>query len=241
MVMERSEYGLSRLGHHDLAKQQAKIRAELQRRNPDMSDIPLTGQLPRLPTARPEITLPPLSAETQSLIEHMESDGYALYETFGKSPDAVRSEGIPFWYLNPALEDRTAPPALLAFKFKPSEFFLHGSQNIPHDKQLELVEEEKVRVEKQYPGTGLVVREGKLSEWTELAWKNFQTTKVRIFGKDFGFNWTWADDYESDESGAGRACVGAWVEALGLYVALDHPGSVGPHLRLASLVEIPRK
>lgn len=193
--------------------------------------------------SRPEITLPPLSAETQKLVEHMTRDGYAVYDTLGKSPAVVRAEGMKFWFLDPKLEDVTVAPALVAFKTNPSELFLKGSQNISHEEQVKLLEEEKARVAKLYPDAGLVVREGKLPEWIELSWRHFKETPqhVRLFGKDFGYNYTWTDTYESDQPGAYRADFGNWRWMFGADANLWHPDGVHPHVGLASLVEIPRK
>ena len=239
--MFRSKEALTELGAYDLAERQADILTEFQRRYPGMKDISLTEELPQLQTARPEIALAPLSPETRKLVEHMKDNGYAVYDTTGRTPASLKQEGMRYLVLSSELAERTASSALLAFKSKPSEFFLPGSHNIPHEEQLKLLPEEQAKVEKQYSGMGLVVREGKVSEWTELAWKNFQETKVRIFGRDFGLKWTWADDYESDEPGASRAYVGLWHGADGLFVRLANPDVVDPHLGLASMVEIPRK
>ncbi len=190
-----------------------------------------------------EVTRQPLSPETQRLVEKLKKDGYAVYDTEGKTPRALQTEGMPFWYINPALMDVSAPSSLLAFKPNPSEFFLKGTQNIPYEQQLKLLEKEKERIDKKYRDSGLVARVGKPSEWTELGWKHFKATdeKVRIFGEDYGYNWTWTDTYESDKPGAGRANVGYWDETLGFGVGFNHPDGVDPYLGLAPLVEIPRK
>lgn len=238
MGMNYLEGELRRTGDPEDVNLADHIAARLSARGEDV-ELPQGAQVAS--QANLEIILPPLSPETRKLIEQMRGDGYAIYETFGKSPAAFRPEGMRYWFLNHKLAERTAAPALLAFKKDPSESFLPGSQNISHGEQVKLIPEEQARVAKQYPGTELVVREGKVSEWTELAWKNFQETKVRIFGKDFGFNWTWTDDYESDEPVADRASVGYWDGRVGLHVLLRHPDRVAPDLGLASLVEIPRK
>src|SRR3989344_1456366 len=194
----------------------------------------------------PEVVLPPLSPETQRLVEHMQNNGYAVYETAGKTPISLKQEGMCYLRLNPALENVTASPSLLAFKVAPSEFFLAGSKDIPHEEQLKFLPEEQTRVDKQYPSEGLIVREGKLPEWPELALRHFKETSrtgrgVRIFGKDYKRAYTWTDTYESDQPGAGRAAVGRWRWVLGLDVLLGHPDRVHPVLGLAPLVEIPRK
>lgn len=185
----------------------------------------------------------PLSPETQRLVEQLRQDGYAVYDLTGKTPAALKTEGMPFWYVNPGLEHTSVPPSLVAFRPKPSEFFLKGSHNFSYEQQLELLEKEKTRVERKYPAAGFVVRTGKASEWTELAWKHFKATgeKVKIFGKDYGYNWTWTDTYESEKLGAYRAFVGRWRETYGLRVVFGRPDGVSPDLGLASLVEIPRK
>lgn len=241
MTMRRAKEALGEFGDLDLAKQQAKILAEFQRRHPGMEDVSLTGKLSQLQTARSEVVLPPLSPETQRIVERMRHGGYAIYETTGKTPVAVKSEGMKFWYLNPRLEDLTAVPALLAFRKAPSEFFLPGGHNIPHDEQVKLIPGEQAKVDAKYPGAGLVVREGKLSEWIELAWEHFRATDVRIFGRDYGYKSTWTDTYESKQPGARRASVGRWLEADGADAFLWGPGRVFPLLGLALLVEIPRK
>ena len=188
-----------------------------------------------------ETILSSLSPETQRLVEHMRRDGYAVYETTGRSPASLKSDGMRYWFLNDRLTDITAPPALLAFKKAPSEFFLPGSQNIVHDEQVKLLPEEQVEVDKKYRGACLVVKEGKLPEWTEVAFKHFKTTGVRIMGRDYGYRFTWTDTYENEKPGARRARFGRWAEGVGAHVSLWGPGGVDPGLGLASLVEIPRK
>lgn len=242
MAMQRFKEGLRGLGHHDLAEKQASIQAELRRRNPGMDDISLKGKLPQVVGAQnAEIIKSPLSAETQKLIEQMRSDGYAVYETTGRTPASLKSDGMHYWFLDPKLADITAPPALLAFKKAPSELFLPGSFNIPHDKQVEFLLEKRVKTNNEYPGAGLIVREGKLPEWTELALKHFKATGVRIFGKDYRYDYTWTDTYESEKSGARRANFGFWSGMVGADAGLWNPDGVPPGLGLASLVEIPRK
>ena len=171
----------------------------------------------------------------------MVRDGYAVYETLGKTPAGVRGEGMKFCFLDSNLEDFSEPPALLAFKKKPSEFFLRGSHSILHDEQVKLIPEEQHKVDKKYPGDGLVVDEGELSEWIELAWTHFQATgrKVRLLGKVFGDNLTWTKTYE--RNGAYRACFGNWDEARGADARFWKSGYAKPRLGLAPLVEIPRK
>lgn len=124
-----------------------------------MDDISLKGKLPQaVGVQNREAILAPLSAETQKLIEHMRHDGYAVYETTSRTPASLKSDGMRYWFLNDKLADVTAPPALLAFKKAPSEFFLPGSQNIPHDEQVKLLSEEQGKVDKKYPSAGLVVK-----------------------------------------------------------------------------------
>lgn len=142
--------------------------------------------------------------------------------------------------MNDKLAGLTASPALLAFRKALSELFLPGSQNIPHDEQVKLLPQEQAKVDKKYPGTGLIVREGKLPEWTELALKHFKTTGVRIFGRDYRYEFTWTDTYENEKLGAYRAIFG-WAESDGAVALLWLPDDVLPLLGLASLVEIPRK
>ncbi len=191
--------------------------------------------------AKAEAVRIPLSAETQRLVERLRRDGLAVYQTEGKTPIQLTSEGMKYWFLNPALEDRVSEPALLAFRPNPQDFFLKGSQNIPWDTQVELLDEEIQRFERQYPDSGMVMRVGHLPEWTELSWKHFQATKVRPFGRDFGFNHTWTDTYENERPGARRADVGRWDGAHGLSADLWGPDDVLPDLGLAPLVEIPQK
>lgn len=242
MTMKRSKEALTGLGDHDLASQLADIQTEFQKRHPGMSDISLRGRLPHEVGLRnQEAILSPLSAETQELVERMERDGYAVYRTTGRTPASLKSDGMRYCYLNPKLADITAPPALLAFKKAPSEFFLPGSQNIVRAEQVKLLPEEQGRVDKKYPGAGLVVIEGKLPEWTEIALKHFKATGVRIFGCDYGYKFTWTDTYESEKPGADRAGFGSWDGTLGADADLWDPDDVDPDLWLASLVKISLK
>lgn len=206
------------------------------------------GQLPQefpqtsvVSAPKIEIVKTPLSAETQRLVEQMRGDGYAVYETSGRTPGSLREEGMKYWYLNSGLENLTAGPALLAFKKAPKEFYLRGSQDIPWEDQLGLLGDRRLKVERDYPGAGLITRVGHFPEWPELALVHFKATGVRIHGKDYGFNYTATDTYESEKQGADRAIAGYWDETNGFHGYFWHPDVVGPDLRLAPLVEIPRK
>lgn len=233
-MLERAKTALSQSDHpEDIA-----LVNDLSARIKKFGDIAESGKR----TLQNRETIPsPLSAETQKLIEHMRSDGYAVHETTGRTPVSLKADGMRYWLLDEKLADITVPPALLAFKKAPSEFFLPGSHNIVHDEQVKLLPQEQAKVNKKYPGAGLIVREGKLSEWTELALKHFSATGVRILGSDYGYNYTWTDTYESEKPGARRASFGYWNEADGANAHLWAPDYVHPDLGLASLVEIPRK
>ncbi len=50
----------------------------------EFGDVPLTIKLEV--ARKPEIVLPSLSPETQRLVERMQNDGYAVYDTAGKTP-----------------------------------------------------------------------------------------------------------------------------------------------------------
>lgn len=235
--MQRSIEGLKGLGDYDLASRLGEIHGELQKRHPSIQDFSLTGRLPAS-----EVVLSPLPPETQRLVEQMKKDGYAVYDTAGKTPVSLKSEGMRYWYLNPKLENVTAAPALLAFKSNPSEFFLAGSLGIPFEEQLKLQKKEKARVKKAYPDTDVISRPSKISELTELALRHFKETGVRILGKDYGFSFTWADTYEDNNRGSYRAYAGRWSGAGGLVVVrLSRSEGVDAGLGLVSLVEIPRK
>lgn len=241
MTMQRSAEGLRGLGYHDLALRQKEIQAELQRRNPGMEDFPLIGRLPEEQGSRLEAISIPLSPETLRLVERMRGDGYAVYNTTGRTPESLRKDGMLYWFLNDKLAELTSPPALLAFKKAPSEFFLRGSQDIPHDEQVKLIPAEQASLDARYPDAGLVVDEGELPEWTELALKHFKATGVRILGKDFGYARTWTKTYETDQPRARRAYFGYWDGSDGARAALWAPGNVSPRLGLALLVRIPLK
>ena len=192
-----------------------------------------------LPVQGQEAVSVPLSKETQKLVERLKKDGYVIYDLDGKTPSVLRDEGMKFWYLNPALEQVSSKPSLIAFNPPPDKFFLEGSGGILYEKQLELLENRAGEVEKKYPRAGLVVREGHVPEWVETAFAHFKATDQKLFGSDYNFNWTWTDTYESDKQGARRAYVGIWV-GRGLRVGFGNPDDVRPDLRLAPVVEIPR-
>ncbi len=207
-------------------------------------EIPLPTRVrPEKPvrSTKTEWARSPLSKETQKLIERMEKDGYAIYQAYGKTPGSLTEEGMRYSYLNPQLDNLTAEPAILAFKIDPSQFYLRGSQNIPFEDRVKLLPEEQERVDKEYPSAGLIVRVGHFPEWPELALMHFKKTGVRIHGKDYGYNWTWTDTYESDQPGARRAVAGYWNATNGFLGDFWDPGNVDPGVGLAPLVVIPRK
>jgi hypothetical protein len=202
------------------------------------SDRPLPEQAVSKP--RIEIARQPLSAETQRLIEHLGRNGYAIHNLAGKTLTTLENEGMPFWKKSHDLDHVSAPPGLVAFKQNPSDFFLRGSLNTPYEKQLDLLEEEKTKVEREYPDAGLIVRVGKPSEWAEAAFEHFKGTNVRIFGTDYGLTPTWADAYHSRYNS--RAYVGFWNAATyrGLEIDFQSSDYAGSLMGLAPLVEIPR-
>ncbi len=187
-----------------------------------------------------EATTSPLSKETQRLIERLKKDGYVTYETRGASPRILKSVGMPFLYVDPTLEDLSFSSALVAFKPTPESLFLAGSKDLPYEKQQEILEEEKSRVAKKYPGAGLIVREG--VEWPEVSWQHFNATNktIRLFGKDFGYAYTWMPKYESNDGGANRAIAWRGHDQNGFDGYFTPPDNVHPRLGLASLGESPR-
>jgi len=194
----------------------------------------------QLPPAAQDIVKAPLSKETQQFVEKLKKDGFSVYDLLGKSPAALRGEGMKFWYVNPVLESISSNPSLIAFKPNPDEFFLKGSFNMPHEKQLEILDNYDQAIQNKYPGAGLVVREAEASEWAETALSHFKTTNKRLFGREYDLRWTWTNTYENEQPGANRADVGRWGDVDGLDMGLDHPDDVYPNLGLAPVVEIPR-
>lgn len=182
----------------------------------------------------------PLSKETQNLIEKLKGDRVVVYETDGLPPRTLRERGMSIVSGCPELEDISTTPALIAFKPDPSGLFLPLSINLSYKKQLEILEERKAQVEKQYPGSGLKVREA--VEWPELIWKHFQATngKVRLFGQNYNYACTWMPVYDEDAPGAYRAIVGRWIDRLGLLIDFFHPDEAVRGLGLATVLEIPR-
>ena len=238
--MSRSAEQLAELADFNGMHEYANDLREAARKNKERGGL---EEFPKNPTisSQIEVVRTSLSKETQRLVEHLGRDGYAVYETSGKTPGSLREEGMKYWYLNPALEDLTAEPALLAFKKDPSEFYLQGSDNIPFEDQVKLIPEEQHKVDRKYPDAGLLVRVGHFPEWPEIALAHFKETGVRIHGKDFGFNYIWTDTYESENRGASRAIAGPWDETDGFNGHFWFPRVVSPDLRLAPLVVIPRK
>jgi hypothetical protein len=192
-----------------------------------------------LPTQHQEAALSPLSKETQQLIEQLKKKGKVVYDLSGKTPVALRGEGMKFSYVNPALENESSSPSLIAFDPNPDRFFLKGSQKLPHSQQLELLDRDKTVVEKEFPGAGLIVREGYAPEWVEAAFEHVKATGQKLFGPDHNHNWTWTNTYMNDQLGAYRAHVGDWRDD-GLDVHFAYPDGVYPRLGLAPVVEIPR-
>ncbi len=196
------------------------------------------GEIP-LPTQVQELSISPLPKETQQLIEHLKKDGMVIYDLSGKTPVALHGEGMRFSYVNPVLENFSSKPSLVAFNPHPDKFFLQGSLKLPHVQQLELLDQEKILVEKAYSGAGLLVREWYAPELIEATHSHFKATDQKLFGPDHNFNWTWTNTYASEQAGADRAYVGDWGD-VGLVVSFVNPDFVYPSLGLAPVVEIPR-
>lgn len=180
----------------------------------------------------------PLSKGTENLIEKLGGNGFVTYETDGLSPRTLREKGMPIVSGYPTLEDISATPALVAFRPDPSGLFLPRSINVPYEKQLEILEGNKAQVERQYPGSGLKVREA--VEWPELIWKHYVHTGVQLFGQDYNYACTWMPVYDEDTPGAYRAVVGRWSKRFGLLIDFFHPDDAVRGLGLATVLEIPR-
>lgn len=158
-----------------------------------------------VPMGNLEVVRPYLSPETGHLVGQLADNGYAVYALTGKSPADLHNEGMPFGSIEYSLKDLTAEPVLVAFH--PAFIFLGrrfgrsitDRGETTYNQQLELLEEKKVEVARQFPDAGLVVRMGKPSEWVEAAFEHYKATGgVRLFGIGYGMRLTWIDAYEDD-------------------------------------------
>jgi len=201
--------------------------------NPDITRVYSSELIAvRIKTSRPDVT--DVSAETEGLPEYLRDNGYFVLSLTGKTPVALRIEGMRFSYLGPALEHVSASPSLVAFKPYP---FLKESFNASNEKQLRLLAAVQKETEEEFPGAGLIVRTWRLSELLEVGKKFFEATGIRILGIEHGHPSTWVDY----QAGGKRASVGPWLINNGLDVRFRTADDIDWNLGLAVVTEIPRK
>lgn len=140
--------------------------------------------------------------------------GYAVYALTGQSIKTLRDVDKPFWSTwhqdRPELEAMTSRLSEVAIN--PTQLFLPGSNRKTLKEQERMVK----AFSKDLNVDGVEAVMGEMPDYTELAFSHLDATGVRLFGKDFGYNYART---KTSTSRSGVAVVGEFDAVGGLSVA----------------------
>ncbi len=156
-------------------------------------------------------------------------DGAVIYLPTGETIKAQKSARRPFWYIADGFKENgvnrltefPSRPIEVAIYPDPERFFVPESNSKTTDQQIALVEQDAhaLRERLGLPNIGEVLPES--SEATEVLFKHFDATGVRILGQDYMKDGYWSyirTNTPTNKEGSGVAFVGGWDAADGLDV-----------------------
>ncbi|MDO8618888.1 MAG: hypothetical protein Q7R49_02975 [Candidatus Daviesbacteria bacterium] len=239
--MQHIERELKRAGEGNLAQIVAVVRKEFQARGHG-KDIPLPGtQIEVATMVQPEVLGEPLrftDEERKALVD----DGAVLYLPTGETIKAQQSAKRPFWYITDGYKESgrnrvtefPSRPIEVAIYPDPERFFVPDTSSKTTDQQIALVEQDAhaLREKLGLPNIGEVLPEA--SEATEVLFKHFDATGVRILGQDYMKDGYWSyirTNTPTNKEGSSVAHVGGWSAGRGLRVGgwYRGPGHVVIH------------
>lgn len=162
--------------------------------------------------------------------EALRKEGYVVYELTGQSIASLRKQGRLFWSTwhkdYPDFEALISGHSEIAIN--PESLFLPGSNYQTLAEQLEAVQKFSDGLNIQRAKAIL----GQVPDYTELAFAHLDKTGQRLFGKEYGYNYT----RTQTRVGSGVAGVGSFGVGDGLHVSYWDPGDRHDRLRAAPLV-----
>lgn len=226
--MQHIERELKRAGEGNLAQIIAGVRKEFQARGHG-KDIALPGtQIEAITMVQREVLGEAIrftDEEKKALVD----DGAVLYLPIGETIQAQKAAKRPLWYVNEGYKEGgknrlTEFPSRaieVAIYPDPERFFVPDSFSKTTDQQIALVEQDAhaLRERLGLPNIGETLPEA--SEATEVLFKHFDATNVRILGQDYQKNGAWSyirTITPINKEGSYVAYVGFWYAVIGLYV-----------------------
>ena len=118
-----------------------------------------------------------------------------IYPLTGESIDDQKRAGRKFAYIAPSDENRLmvmrSRLSEVAIDPRPEKFFLPKSNNnATLAQQLEMIAEYSYNLQRRLKTQTVEAIMGEAPDYTQLAFLHFDATGVRLFGKDYGFNYT---------------------------------------------------
>lgn len=220
---------LERAGHPDFAELLGGYARCLEAKAAIAARLGLKSVFPR----------PEIPAETVTFTDNergvLTKDGAVIYLLTGETIKSQKSARRPFWYVADGftvngknrLTEFPSRRVEVAIYLDPDRFFVPESSSKTTDQQIALVEADahSLRGRLGLPNIGEILPEA--SEATEVLFKHFDATKVRILGQDYIRDRYWSyirTSTPTNKEGSFVATVGKWGDDDAL-VVLDWPRS----------------
>ena len=160
-------------------------------------------------------------------------DGAVLYLLTGETIRDQQQAGRPFWYVVDGGERLLDFPALrieVVIYPDPEKFFVPESFNKTITQQDNLMEQDTLNLRKRLGLEGITMVRPEASEVTEVVFKHFKETQVRLFGENYkeqasGYYPYTRTSTPTNKSGSYLAGIGFFSAVGGLRVSgwhLDH-------------------
>lgn len=143
----------------------------------------------------------------------------AIYPLTGETIADQKEKGRKFWYItssdNNSLLAVRSLMGDIAVDPRPNKFFLPKSNNLTLDQQLEMVAEYSYTLQRKLTTDSIEAILGQAPDYSALSFAHLDATEERLFGKNYGFNYTRTQTPVGESS---VAVVGYFGGDDGLYV-----------------------
>ena len=150
--------------------------------------------------------------------EALTKEGLVIVRLTGQSIADQKSQGRPFWYITDGGKRFLNVPSRtteVAFNPNPSEFFIPRSNNSTLKQQLEMTQEHSYKLQRRLGIKTIEEIMGEAPDYTETAFSYLETSGERLFGVNYGYNYTRTQTPTVDSRVAG---VGDFYAVDGLRV-----------------------
>ncbi len=189
MAMNYNERELRKLGDGDLAKIISGVHDAFQKRHPDMRDIALPVAAQAASKREPQLTpvevltFEPFTAEDR---EKLRVEGGVVYTLEGQSMRGQKDSGRRFWSTwHDGQEIELMTSRLIDIVIYPQDFFVSGTFGQSKPRQEELVRKSGQETQAKLGIEGYEEILPELPEATEVMFRHFDTTGVRLLGEDY--------------------------------------------------------